>query len=108
MEDKKRIRQLNDVFRQTGASGRILVTPAVRALNDIDQTKLLYLVREFNNFSTDNDPHGEHDFGIVKLHGESYYWKIDYYDRALKWGSENPADPDKTTRVMTILHSHEY
>jgi hypothetical protein len=108
MDDKERIRSLNDLFRQTGSGGQTLITPSVQALTDIDQTRLVYLVREFNDFSADNDPHGEHDFGIVKLHGESYYWKIDYYDRTLKWGSENPADPDKTMRVMTILHSHEY
>ena len=28
---------------------------------------------------------------------------LDYYDRALEWGSEDPGDPHVTTRVMTIM-----
>lgn len=108
METKERIRGLNDLFRETGIGGVTLITRSVQALNDIDQTRLVSLVRRFNDFSADNDPHGEHDFGIVKLHGESYYWKIDYYDPTMKCGSENPADPAQTIRVMTILHACEY
>ncbi|HEX3871384.1 MAG TPA: DUF3768 domain-containing protein [Pirellulales bacterium] len=35
-------------------------------------------------------------------------FKIDYYDRDMEFGSEDPADPQKTTRVMTILRADEY
>jgi len=45
--------------------------------------------------TSDNDPHGEHDFGSFELAGNKFFWKIDYYDRRLKWGSEDPADPEK-------------
>jgi hypothetical protein len=27
------------------------------------------------------------------------FFKIDYYDKNLEWGSEYPSDPEKTTRV---------
>ena len=59
-------------------------------------------------FNADNDPYGEHDFGIVKHGGESIYFKIEYYDKDLEFGSEDPADPDQTTRVMTIMLACEY
>ena len=40
--------------------------------------------------------------------GEDHFWKIDYYDHALENGSENPADPEITRRVLTIMRADEY
>ena len=62
----------------------------------------------FNRFNADNDPHGEHDFGNFKLGGESYFFKVDYYSPDLDGGSEDPTDPNKTTRVLTIMFASEY
>jgi Protein of unknown function (DUF3768) len=55
-----------------------------------------------------NDPHGEHDFGSFEYSGQTIFWKIDYYDMRLKWGSPDPADPAVTRRVLTILLAEEY
>jgi len=52
--------------------------------------------------------HGEHDFGSFDYCGERIFWKIDYYDRECRYGSENPADPEQTTRVLTIMLAKEY
>jgi hypothetical protein len=30
------------------------------------------------------------------------------YDKECKFGSEGPANPDKTTRVLTIMRADEY
>lgn len=49
--------------------------------------------------SEENDPHGEHDFGSFRYGGQLIYWKIDYYDKALQWGSPDLAEPAVTTRV---------
>jgi len=103
-----RIRQLNDSFRRTFAGGRVMITSGVEILDLATRNDLLRQVREFTAFDGDNDSHGEHDFGAVTVGGQSFFWKIDYYDRALEGGSDDPADPGNTTRVLTIMHASEY
>jgi Protein of unknown function (DUF3768) len=55
-----------------------------------------------------NDPYGEHDFGNFTLAGRKFFWKIDAYDANMEFGSEDPADPSQTTRVLTIMLAEEY
>jgi len=104
----ERIRQLNDNFRRTFLGGRVMITSGVEALGLAARNDLLRQVREFTAFDGDNDPHGEHDFGAITVGGQSFFWKVDYYDRTLEGGSDDPADPAKTTRVLTIMHASEY
>jgi hypothetical protein len=56
----------------------------------------------------DNGPYDEHDFGAFDHASEKIFWKIDYYDADLTHGSENPADPIITTRVLTVMLAEEY
>jgi hypothetical protein len=103
------IRRLNDSFRQSLIfGGQTVLTAGVAALDDADRVALLNMVRAFDAFTADNDPHGELDFGAIEHAGERYFWKIDYYDLACRFGSENPADPAITTRVLTIMRADEY
>jgi Protein of unknown function (DUF3768) len=106
--DRKRIRELNDAFRQTFIGGRVMMTAGVNALPDAEKAAVLDKVRTFDAFNRDNDPHGEHDFVNVQHDDETYFAKLDYYDPSMQGGSENPADPERTTRVLTIMRADEY
>jgi hypothetical protein len=100
---------LNDAFRRSGGQGgRILFTAGVSDLGVEFSHLALGLVRLFDKFDGDNDPHGERDFGSFELKGRKLFWKIDYYDRDLEYGSPDPADPSVTTRVLTIMLTEEY
>jgi Protein of unknown function (DUF3768) len=61
-----------------------------------------------NVFIEDNDPHGEHDFGSFEIEGRKLFFKIDYYDKDMRFGSEDPSDPSKTARVLTLMLAEEY
>ena len=56
------------------------MTAGVDALPLDTKARVLLAVQSFSNFTKDNDPHGEHDFGSFSVEGETYFWKIDYYD----------------------------
>lgn len=103
-----RIRQLNDAFRRTFKGGQVLMTPGVCDLPRMVLAEVIRKTTEFDAFSPDNDLHGEHDFGSFELCSRKFFWKIDYYDANCEFGSENPADPAKTTRVLTLMLASEY
>jgi hypothetical protein len=103
-----RIRELNDVFRTTWLTGKVLLTSGIQNLPDTTQSRIVEAVQGFDTFTPDNDPHGEHDFGAVTVEGHKVFWKIDYYDPTLQYGSEDPANPAVTKRVLTIMLAEEY
>ena len=109
LDTTAKIRELNDAFRrQFPANGKRFITDGIFAFESDDRAAILDKVRAFDSFTDDNDPHGEHDFGSIEHKGERIFWKIDYYDAACKKGSEDPADPAVTTRVLTIMLAEEY
>lgn len=115
----QRIAQINDAFRKGGpltaclggapnGSGRWMHTHGVQSLPDAIIANIVRTVRGFDRFTADNDPHGEHDFGAFQIESYRLFWKIDYYDLALEYGSSDPADPTVTCRVMTVMLAEEY
>ena len=66
------------------------------------------LVRNYNDFSNDNDPYGEHDFGDFIHESIKYFWKIDYYNLNYSGLSEDISNPELTNRVLTIFLAEEY
>ena len=132
----KRIAELNDAVRTNIGSpfnsGRVMVTQGVHGLDEDERRKLLTAVR--NGWDRGDDPYGEHDFGCVfrtvrrdkgvtvvswtsedlpHLEGgdarRRAFFKIDYYAKGDDMhGSEDPSDPAKTDRVLTIMLGEEY
>ena len=85
-----------------------MMTAGINVLSDHTKANILTAVRSFNAFDEDNDPHGEHDFGSFEVDGEKGFWKIDYYDTSMEGGSEDPSNPETTTRTLTIMLASEY
>lgn len=112
--EKATIRALNDALRQSLRTGiittpdRTLMTPAIDALSDAQKLRVMQMVADFEDFTKANDPHEEHDFGHVTFDNQKIFWKIDYYGRDLTSGSEDPSDPAKTARVLTIMLASEF
>ena len=65
-----RIRVLNDNFRSTFVGGQMFMTAGVNALPTDIKARVLLAVQSFSNFTKDNDPHHEHDFGNFEIEGE--------------------------------------
>lgn len=113
MANHAKIRELNDAFRKGERQelGRIMITAGARehvAAWPLGEILLVNAVRRFEAFDEDNDPWCEHDYGSFEHAGEMLFWKIDYMDKAMQYGSEDPADETKTTRILTIALLSEY
>lgn len=116
-EQSQRIATLNDDFRKAllnglagkNVEGHYMITTGVQStIAPHDMPALFGKIAAFDDFSPENDPYGEHDFGAIEHGGEDLFWKIDYYDKALEYGSEDPSDPEQTTRVLTVMLTREY
>ena len=100
-----RVRELNDAFRTTFEGGRVLITAGVGALPPILACEALQKVRTFTDFTPDNDPYGEHDFGSFELAGHTFIWKIDLYEAPFVKAADGAP---VVTRVLTIMLAEEY
>jgi hypothetical protein len=109
MSPQASLAAMNDLLRTSFMTGRVLITRGIQMLPDDIRANVLARVRDFKDFTPENDPYGEHDFGVLVVEGAgTVYFKIDYYDLTLEYGSDNPLDPTKTTRVLTIMLAEEY
>ena len=107
-----------------GVACTAVATVGFRSLPVADQSQVRELIETFDAFTEDNDPHGERDFGTIYQLGdgqwtterprvrdderERVFWKLDYYDRQMRFASEDAANPAITRRVLTIMLSDEY
>jgi hypothetical protein len=66
------------------------------ALGEAELAQVLEGVRTFDDFTRDNDPHGEHDFGNFVVGGVTYFFKVDYY------APDIPSRPPKTRPTCVL------
>jgi hypothetical protein len=102
------IAELNDTLRTLGTGGRMFITNGIKILGEQALTDILKVMMHFEDFNEDNDPYNERDFGSLDVCGERVFWKIDYYDKSLKYGSQEPADSSITERILTLMLASEY
>ena len=107
----KRIRELNDAFRKDPTRfGRAVVTAGVDARGPDFVVRAMRAVASFADFTEDNDPWGEHDFGAFHCENQKLFWKIDAYEKGSDYsaGAETPDNPATTDRVLTVMLAEEY
>jgi uncharacterized protein DUF3768 len=95
---RARIVELNDQFRTTFKGGRVQMTPSVYDLDARLRGRALYVMSRYNKFYDDS----EHDWGVFIFAGYSFEWWMEYRDKDGMGISPDPADPDKTLRVLTL------
>ena len=106
---KKRIRRLNDALRRgEGNNTTVVITAGVQAKGLAFQEEVCRAVAAFTDFSADNDPFREHDFGQVMVADEKLFFIVDYYDLKMQNLSPDPASDRVTHRVLTIMLAREY
>lgn len=110
----------NDCFRRTlghGAQwngqpllGKVVTTPGFRALPETIQIALTCETVTFKAFDAENDPYGDHSFGVVEMNGHRAFWKVDVYDTDYTFGVSLPdaTDPQQVRRVLTLYLPSEH
>jgi hypothetical protein len=104
----ERIAKLNDRLRKHHAGGQVLMTPGICALPVATIARILIAIRDFDAFTSANDPHGERDMALVVVDDHEVMWKIDAYSVDMESGSPDPADEAVTCRVLSIFLATEY
>ena len=107
---QKSLSDQNDAFRPEprGPHGKAVMTRGIAQMDQADHLYILNQVGSFDAFNKDNDPDREHDFGSFEYRDQTIFWKIDYFDTKYEYGSEDPANPEITRRVLTVMLSSEY
>ena len=102
VEERTQKAILNDQFRKLGFG--VTMTCGAAELPEI--IGLMQRIRAYDEFTPDNDPYHEHDFGKLDWRGAKVFWKIDYYNDKLTCYEDPPSGGCK--RVMTVMLAEEY
>jgi len=106
--DVERIRALNDRARQSFTGCRVAIAAGIAALGHDAVYAVFDLVKAYDDFTPDNDPYGEHDFGSLHWGEHQIFWKFDYFDLDLNMQSPDLADETVIARVLTVMLAEEY
>ena len=95
----------NDLFRTNFSGEKIIITEGVNS--SPHRTQIIEAVKNFTDFNESNDPDGDHTFGSFTIHGNQFFFKIDYFDTEWNYGAD-PYDNSVFERVLTVMRSDEY
>ncbi len=98
VHDRVKIIELNDRLRTTFKGGRVQMTPGVYELDARLRGRALCVMSRYKKFDDDS----EHDCGVFIFAGFSFEWRIEYRAKDGTGISPDPADPQKTFRVLTL------
>jgi hypothetical protein len=98
MDKRARIIELNDQLRTTFKGGRVQMTRSVYDLDERLRGRALFVMARYDKFAVDS----EHDCGVFIFAGYSFEWLIEYRGKDGTGVSPDPADPEKTFRVLTL------
>jgi hypothetical protein len=98
MDRREKIMALNDQLRTSFKGGRVQITKSVYELDDRLRGRALSVLARYDKFHPDS----EHDWGTFIFAGFSFEWRIEYRSKDGTGISPDPADPDKTLRVLTL------
>lgn len=98
------IARLNDNLRSKGEDGWTYLSNGIAKLPVEIQQNVIRAVRLYNEFNSDNYPHGEHDGATLTVGEYRIVWKINYYTPGRRGDEKvDPTDPAATLRIMTIM-----
>jgi Protein of unknown function (DUF3768) len=98
MDHRAKIIELNDHLRTTFKGGRVQMTPSVYGLDERVRGRALCVLARYNKF----DPESEHDWGTFIFAGFAFEGRIEYRGADGTGISSDPADPERTLRVLTL------
>jgi len=97
------VAEKNNIARKAmGVACMLIQTQGVNMLSPEDQSRLREAVENFNDFTEDNDPYQNHDFGKIVQDEVDYFWKIDDY------GPDYARHGATHRLILTILRADEY
>ncbi len=98
-------KETNDDLRQSipnvAPPNLLVITRGIAALGPEAVREILQEVKEFNDFSADNDPWKEHDFG-------SFCYQSEEPRKKIFWKIDDHAGQEGYNLVLTVMLAEEY
>jgi len=96
--NRAKIVELNDQLRTTFQGGQVRMLSSAYQLDARLCGRALCVMSRSTRF----DPNGEHDWGRFIFAGYAFEWIVEYHSRDATGLSPDPANPTKTSRVLTL------
>ena len=107
-QSTKKIATLNDMLRQSQLTGQVVLSDGIQSLGLDMREHILSGVKTYNSFAPQGDAQKERDFGAFECGDHDIFWVIDCYDENSHYLSDDPADLNRTNRVLRVMLVDEY